>query len=244
MIIKAMTYNICSGRDFGSAKIKELAYCKFDLTAAAQVINKYAPDVCGLNEVRGEGADPDFTAQAKILSELTGMNYYFAPAIRFDGKNPYGNALLTKYKMLRTETVIIPDPEVKDEDEYYETRSILRAELDVPGGLTVLVSHFGLAKSERRNAVDTLLKLLNEIDNPVIFMGDLNTLSDSELLAPVFEHMHDTADGKNVPLTFASYAPEQKIDYIFTKGSIRTVSVSVPQETASDHMPYISELEL
>ena len=62
----------------------------------------------------------------------------------------------------------------KDEDTYYETRCVLRARIAVAGGITVLVSHFGLAQSEKRNAVAKVLELLKEETGPVILMGDFN----------------------------------------------------------------------
>ncbi len=244
MKLKLMSYNICSCRDFEAAEVKQHKYCKFNPSAAAAVINKYSPDICGLNEVRGKGTEADFTAQTEELARQTGMNCYFSRAISFNGTEPYGNALLTKYNILKAETVPIPDPAVKDEDAYYETRAILRAELDVPGGLTVLVSHFGLARSERRNAVATVVSLLDDIKGPVILMGDFNSTPDEEFLKPIYEKLNDTACGALEPYTFASYDPKMKIDYIFTSGELKAESISAPLDLASDHTPYLAVVEL
>ena len=49
---------------------------------------------------------------------------------------------------------MIPDPLVKDEDAYYETRCIIKAKVNVNSELiTVIVTHVGLAKSEEENAI-------------------------------------------------------------------------------------------
>ncbi len=245
MEYKVMSYNICGGRDFASAKIKEHRYCKYDLSVVGAVIKECQPDICGLQEVRGEGDNPEFTPQAYELSQMAGIPYYYfgVSTYLFEKKLPYGNALLTKYPILHAEVVPIPDLEVQDEDAYYETRSILKAELDVPGGLTVLVSHFGLAESEKRNAVETLKKLLTEIEGPVIFMGDLNMKPDDEILAPVFQWMKDTSAGDMLPFTFSSFEPNRKIDYIFTSENIHTKKAYVHEVIASDHMPLCVQIE-
>ena len=48
----------------------------------AKAILELDADVVGLQEMRGEGAHPEYTAQVERLAELTGMKYhYFAKAI-------------------------------------------------------------------------------------------------------------------------------------------------------------------
>ena len=112
----------------------------------------------------------------------------------------------------------IPDPPVRDDDAYYETRCVLRARF--AEGFTVLISHFGLAKAEARNAVETVLSLLREEKGPVVLMGDFNLEPDSPILAPLFEELTDTAALFPCPLkSWPSDEPEQKIDYIFVKNA-------------------------
>ena len=247
MELKVMTYNICSGRDFTGYKAGEKRDFNMDVTLAAGVMKKYAPDIIGVNEVRGEGPGETFTEQAQTMGEFLGYRYFFGPAIRFDG-GPYGNAFLTRFPILRAETILIPDPEDRSGDKpntYYETRGIIRAELDVPGGLTVFVSHFGLGCSEQRNAVATLLDALKTVSGPVLFMGDLNMQPDDPILAPVFSALHDTAAIlPSRPMTFASYQPRVKIDYIFTSDHFMVRSASPLDERVSDHRPYLAELTL
>ncbi len=236
MKLRVMSYNICSGRDFTADR-------QINLQAAAAVIRKYDPDVVGLNEVRGEGDDPLFTAQAQILGEALGYCYAFGPAIRFPA-GPYGNALLSRFPILDAGVEIIPDPAEKNEPVYYETRAILRASVDLPGGLTVLVSHFGLAEGERKSAVAARRALRRRVKGPCIFMGDLNMTPEDPDLAPVRELFEDTARAAEEPLlTFPSWAPERKIDYIFTSGQFKALRAESPAETASDHRPYLAVLE-
>lgn len=63
------------------------------------------------------------------------LYYYFAEAIRFDGVNPYGNAMISRYPIKSAETILIPDPEYKKYHGYYETRCLLKATIEVGNGL-------------------------------------------------------------------------------------------------------------
>ena len=211
MKIKVMSFNILHCEDWKNRRINFDAFAK-------QILESKA-DVIGLNEVRGEGDREDYQAQAKILAEKTGFYYYFAKAIDVGGKNPYGNALLSRYPIRNAQTVMIPDPAVRI-GSGFETRCLLKAELDVAGGLTVLVTHFGLNKSEQKNAVKTVLANLDT--EKLILMGDFNVLPEDKVLAPVRERLNDAAELFIEPLcSFPSDAPDRKIDYIFASPAVK-----------------------
>jgi endonuclease/exonuclease/phosphatase family metal-dependent hydrolase len=239
MILKIMSYNVCSGCNFDNDK-------KINIRDAGKVIQKYGPDIIGLNEVRGLGnVEQFFTDQAQTLAKMLDYHYYFAKATYFDGGGPYGNALLSRFPIISAETHIIEDPPVKDENTYYETRCILKAKLDVQDGLNVYVTHYGLANSEKLNAIRKTLELIKNDNCPLIFTGDLNMEPDDDRLIPIFEILKDTADSSNEELfTFPSDVPDRKIDYIFVSKNIKVLSSIAPAETTSDHRPYIAEIEL
>lgn len=258
MKLKVMTYNIQSGRNNVVPPSRSYDF-------SAEVINKFGPDIVGLNEV-GKHASAGFPKldmegePAEYLGKKTGMNWYFAKAIEVGGCG-YGNAILSKYPIKSARTVMIPDTEIEEDNEFYETRCILVAELDVVGGLTVLVSHFGLMPGEKENAVKTVVSLLEAIDTPVIFMGDLNMTPDDVRLQPIFEMISDSAGGAMTPYTWPSDAgnvgqyetavksiignnAKRKIDYIFTSKHFKTEKIDVYGSLASDHMPYMIDVEL
>ncbi len=214
---------------------------KIDYEIMADAIRKCDADIVGLNEMRNEGADPEYENQVKILSELTGMKYYyFAEAIKFLGFKPYGNGFLSKIPIETVETIIIPDPEVQKYDGYYETRSLLKAKLE--NGLTVLVTHFGLNPDEHENAVKTILD--NIKDEKCILMGDFNVRPENDILAPIRERMTDAADffGKEL-FSFPSDNPNRKIDYIFVSKDLKVNSADIPAIVAADHRPHTAEIE-
>lgn len=217
---------------------------KIDFEVMARVIRDSGAEIVALNEMRGAGSVPEFEDQVGKLSELTGLRYsYFAKAIDVDGEDaPYGNGILSRHRILSAETVMIPDPEVRaDGSRHYETRCVLKAQLECD--LTVLVTHFGLNFDEQANAVDTVVKNLE--DTRCILMGDFNVTPDNACLIPIRERMNDAADKIDGPiLTFASYEPRKKIDYIFASRDIEIISADVPRIVASDHFPHTATVKL
>ena len=91
-----------------------------DFAIMANTIKKYGAVIVGLNEMRDQGVDADYTQQTAILSELTDIPYfYFAKATDVGGDNPYGNALLSRFSLVHAETIPILDPTLKSGKEYY-----------------------------------------------------------------------------------------------------------------------------
>lgn len=231
--MKIMTFNTQHCLNFIERKID------FDIMAKA--ITDLGADIVGLNEMRGKGADPEFEAQVENLASLTGMKYYhFAPAINLP-QGPYGNGFLSKIPILKAETVMIPDPEPKKNNGYYETRCVLKVVL--AGGVTVLVTHMGLNSDEQENAVRTVME--NLADEKCILMGDFNMTPDDRILAPIFNKMTDTAVAfDSEKLSFPSDDPNRKIDYIFVSDDVKVLSADIPAVVASDHRPHVAEIEI
>ncbi len=260
--IKIATYNIQSGR---SGEVKSTR----DYARTADAIKSLDADIIGVQEVgnhpcAGCSEFPMSGTPTEYIAERIGYNSYFACSAVFRGKYPYGNAIFTRYPIKHARTVIIPDPPERALDptnEYYETRSVLVAEIDVPGGITVLVTHFGLMPAEHKSAVKTVLELIDEIKTPIILMGDLNMTPEHPTLAPIFEALNDIAGGRGEPYTWPSQqvslssweaavkdikthsAAPRKIDYIFTSSELRATHSEVVKTTASDHFPYIAWVE-
>ena len=209
---------------------------KIDFETMAKAILDCDADIVGLNEMRGEGAHHEYTAQTEKLSELTGMPYfYFAPAIQIPNKGPYGNAFLSKIPIVKAETVMIPDPDPKTYAASYETRCILKVELE--GGVTVLVTHFGLNPDEQVNAVATVLEQITA--EKCILMGDFNARPDAAVLDPIRQRMKDASDQFDAPkLSYPSDEPTRKIDYIFVSSDVEVVEADIPAVVASDHRPH------
>lgn len=233
MIIKVLSFNV---QHFCSFKTGEI---DFDLFASA--IRDTGADIIGLNEVRGKGERNDYEAQTEIIAEKLGYYYFFAKAIDVGGRNPYGNAFLSRYPILSAENIPIPDPVEKIAGNFYETRCLLKAKVDVCGGLDVLVTHFGLSPDEQVNAVGTVC---SELTDRCILMGDFNVTPGNPVLGDIRKRLADTADGEGDMFSFPSDIPDRKIDYMFVSDGIKKVRSEILSLVVSDHRPYYSELDI
>ena len=215
---------------------------RIDFEIMAKAILDCDADIVGLNEMRDIGIDSEYTAQVEKLAELTGMKYfYFALAIEFSGIGPYGNAILSKIPIIHAESIVIPDPEPKAYDGYYETRCVLKAELE--GGVTILVTHFGLNPDEQENAVKTVVENLSK--ERCILMGDFNVTPENPVLDPIKAKMTDTADSFHMPkLSWPSDKPDRKIDYIFVSRDVSVEYADIPPIMASDHRPHVAKVKM
>lgn len=214
---------------------------KIDYPAMAEAICRCGADIVGLNEMRGDGPHPEYEDQTGMLAKLAEMPYaFFSPALHMR-VGTYGNALLSKVPVEKAEIIMIPDPQPRKYDGYYETRCVLKAKL--AGNITVLVTHFGLNPDEQENAVNTILTHL--ADEKCILMGDFNVFPDDPVLNPIRARMKDTAELFTEPMySFPSDVPDRKIDYIFVSPDVEVVSADIPGIIASDHRPHTAELKL
>ena len=213
---------------------KEVEYDSF-----AEEIRRHNADIIGLNEVYDQCDSGKFPAQVKILAEKLGYYYYFAQAVRFKKQEPYGNGILSRFPIISAETILIPKPEIPAYSGYYESRCLLKAKIDVCGGLEVGVIHFGLNQDEKENAVNAILTNIG--DKKSVLMGDFNITPDNPLLIPIKEKMFDTAAlFKQELLSFPSDNPNRKIDYLFTSRDIKVLDADIPADIVSDHRPLIT----
>ena len=230
--MKIMTFNTQHCKNYVEGHV--------DFEIMAKAIKSCAPDIVGLNEMFEASENPDLEKQVEKLRECAGMKYcYFAKAIDLK-RGAYGNGFLSNIPILNAEVVMIPDPNPRGYNGYYETRCVLKAELE--GGVTVLVSHFGLNPDEQENAVQTVMASLAH--KKCILMGDFNMKPENPILAPIFKAMKDTAevfDGEK--LSFPSDKPDRKIDYIFVSSDAKVLEADIPAIVASDHRPHIATVE-
>lgn len=240
-----MQFNIQHGAEFYHPEKR------INLPLVASVIKQFDPDIVSLNEVRGKSnreGSPDYTNQTEELMLLTGMNGYFAPAINIKGKGLYGNAILSKFPIVRSVDIPVPSPR----DRYYnihryEDRCLLKAEIDVVGKeITVLSCHMGLNDDERVSAVVTICSELEKITTPVILMGDFNMPPENTIIDPIKTRLHDVSLGFACEKrhTFPTDKPQVKIDYIFVSEDFEVLSAEIPGISASDHLPHIADIRL
>lgn len=237
MKLRVMSFNIQHGFNY---KTK----AGIDFETMAGVIRNLDPDIVGLNEVRGLGKTADYTAQAETIAAMIGYHCYFGRSIYVGGTEPYGNAVLSKFPIVGTKIIRIPDPVPRS--SRVESRTITRAEFELPdgGGFAAYVSHFGLSKEEHEHAVSTAITAIREEKLPFVLMGDFNMTPDNPLLALFFKELVSTSPYTDGKFSIPSDAPDSKIDYIFASPGITVTNADIPQIVASDHCPIYADIEL
>lgn len=217
---------------------------QIDFSKFAETILSFDADIVSLNEMRMAGEHPEYTDQVPELAQRCGYPYwYFAKALDVNGANPYGDALMSRYPILFAETIPIPDPADKVGGRWFETRCLLHAKLDIPGGLDVFVTHFGLNPCEQVNAVETVIANLTK--SRCILMGDFNVSPEDPVLDPIRRRLFDTAElFPQALLSYPSDVPEIKIDYIFISPDLNATFADIPPIVMSDHRPYVATIEI
>lgn len=236
MKITVMSYNTQHCSNFHTGKL--------DYEAFASVIRESGADIVGLQEMRDEGTSADYQPQAKILAEKLGFYYYFAQAMDMGGKgDPYGNAILSRFPILKAETVLLPY--VKESGSPYpEDRALLTAEVEIEGKpFFVNVTHLGVMPLEWAGALDIIRPRMKA--ERCVLMGDFNFTPENELLAPFNRDMQNTADFFPFErLSFSSEKPFERIDYMYASKDLKILSADIPAIVLSDHRPYVVTMEV
>ena len=213
---------------------------KKDYKSIIDIIKKYNPDIIGLNEVFG-GIISNNNQAKKISKEL---NYYsyFGKSTRVMFKK-YGNAIISKYPIINNEVINIPNPIIKKGNNLYEDRTILKSIVNVEAkNINIYLTHLGLNNDEQENGI----KIINDISsNNSIIMGDFNMEPTNELLN-YLKNNYISSDEylSDVRSSFPSTKPIKKLDYIFVSKDIKIIDSSIKQDIASDHLPYIIDIEI
>ena len=190
------------------------------------VLVRLDPDVIGLQEMR-ELALPR-------LAERTGLTA-LAGVTRPEGDGQFGNALLTRHEV---ESIIRHDVSVASR----EKRGVLDVKLRRKGdgeAMRVLVTHFGLLATERRQQADLLLELVQSPGAPLLaVLGDFNEWRPfARTLHRLDAHLGAAVGVRSYPAAF----PVLKLDRIWVWPRVALTSVRAWNAPgawrASDHLP-------
>ncbi|MCM1502525.1 MAG: endonuclease/exonuclease/phosphatase family protein [Bacteroidales bacterium] len=176
----------------------------------------------------------------KFINELahaTGMFGIYGKSIDYRG-GYYGIGILSRYPIIRSERILLPNPESK------EQRSMLVADIELPGGrvVTFACTHLEVSSSDSRMCQVRFIE--KQLSGKGVFMlaGDMNARPESpemQYLCRKWKNL--TNDG----LTYSTRKPVMKIDYIYGKpeNAFELLSTCVSKDTElSDHYPVISEI--
>jgi endonuclease/exonuclease/phosphatase family metal-dependent hydrolase len=227
-LIRVATYNVHGfvGRDG-----------RRDPRRIAEVIRALRCDVVGLQEVDSRRAR---TALGELEGETGMESVAGATIVESDGE--YGNALLTTARVL---AVHRHDLTV----EGREPRGAIEVRLAARTGpvFTMIVTHLGLRRSERRRQVERLLAICSNDrrGRPLVVAGDFNEWWPFSRSLGILRS--ELGPSRAVP-TFPAGRPVLALDRIWTtpirpRSGVRAVRTALSR-VASDHCPLFADLEL
>ncbi|NIA13256.1 MAG: hypothetical protein GWP08_04190 [Nitrospiraceae bacterium] len=232
-VVRVMTYNIHHAEGLDG---------KVDVDRIAGVIKSARPDIVCLQEVDAGMSRTGRVDMPAQLAERLNMQVAFGPNLSM-GKGKYGNATLTRHRIVAQENLPLPNPAGQ------EPRGCLRTAIEVDGVKVIVLNvHLGLEEGERLEQARALVAIVNGL--PTVLAGDMNEEADAPGLATLTQRMRDTAAGGEAAkaATYPAGNPESRIDFILVSGAIDVLSSRVLSEPdlagASDHRPYVADLTL
>ena len=236
--LKVMTYNIHHANPPSRAGV-------IDLDAIAKVIQKQGPDLVALQEVDVHTKRSGKTVnQAEELAHKTGMYFYFAKAIDFEGGD-YGVAILSKFPLSSPLTYHLPVAA----GTRGEPRVLATAMVSMPGGkkLVFACTHLDAQKSDTNRVlqINEVTNILKKEQYEVIVGGDFNATPHGKVIDVLDQFLRRTC-ANNCPFTIPVLKPAKTIDFIAYSppGKFLTISHRVIRETyASDHLPVIADIQ-
>lgn len=218
-----------------------------DIDAIAAVIKDQQPDLVALQEVdmntirSGKNLN-----QAETLARLTGMNFYFARSIDYEG-GQYGIALLSRYPMTNARKYALPTAEGTNG----EPRSLATAVINLPNNKQLLFAgtHLDAQRNDTNRVlqINAIAEILKNETLPVIIAGDFNAEPNSRVMQISDQYFQRTCTGDNCGFTIPVINPRKTIDFIaFTPGKFDVLNHKVIDTAtyASDHLPVFSVLKL
>lgn len=231
MTLKVMTYNI----HHGNPPEKEGV---IDLEAIAAVIKTESPDLVALQELDVLTVRSGHIDEVKKLAQLTGMYAFFSKGIDFEG-GEYGIAILSRFKINRTERFLLPFKEGLKAEQ--RSLAIVNVTLNDGRSLDFACTHLDLKDEHRMLQVAEISKILGERKSLVILAGDFNLTSSNPAMRVLEQHFTRSCES-DCPPTSPDVNPRNEIDFILLKkgSTLKVTSHKVVNDThASDHLPVV-----
>ena len=163
--IKVASYNIRTLQDPTTGVYGD------GLTAIVEEIAEVNPDIIGLQEVDNKTARSGYVDQTKLLADTLGYEYYYFGKATDKNGGEYGHALLSKYPIISSETVLF-DTQLGGN---YETRSYESHVIDI-NGILINVYNTHLCQHTTDIPIGQLSEILQLATKQeyAIIMGDTN----------------------------------------------------------------------
>ena len=168
---------------------------------------------------------------------------HFAPALtdRETG-GQFGIAMTSKWPLKKMKQELLP----QQEDEQ---RTLFITQIDPPhwsgSSVTILTAHLSVKEPERVEQAQHIARLAQEVQGPLLVIGDLNDRPQTPTLKVLYEAglkdpwraLYPQEEG----YTFSVKNPHRRIDYLLYR-HLRCTDIQVmTQVKSSDHFPLLAE---
>lgn len=203
----------------------------FRLDQIAREIAGWGPDVVLLQEVdKNRHVTRNIDMPAWLGARL-GMNHAFGANVSYGG-GQYGTAVLSRYPILSTRNVHLPNR------PGMQQRGLLNAQLLVDGvPLSVYDTHLqNRSQPMRMEQIRAINRILAADPIAKVLGGDFNSHPGSPVMVTARQMMRDTWEsvGAGPGFTHPAVGPRGRIDYLLHAGTIEALSADVLM-TGSDH---------
>jgi endonuclease/exonuclease/phosphatase family metal-dependent hydrolase len=232
-VLRVATFNIRRGADDGD---------RVRLRALARSCALLEADVLGLQEVVGGRRQSWYLDQGAVVARRTRARHVSGPAVRRGRRRTYGNALVTRGRIL--DHVVLDLPRAPER----EPRSAIVARVRVSElELTVAVTHLQHWPKRHRHrphdAPDQLRAVLDALavrPGPRLLLGDLNL--EPEAATPILAAAGFTR-AEHGP-TFPAGIPRATLDHVAVDGLVVRRAWVAARAPVSDHRAVVADLAL
>jgi endonuclease/exonuclease/phosphatase family metal-dependent hydrolase len=216
-MLRVATFNVHGGRGDDGV---------LDLTRTAEAVAASGAALIALQELDRNLARSGRVDQPAELARLTGLPVIFRPTMT-RGRGHYGLGIAARGLRLAR---VVALPRVADE----EPRIALAARWK---GLSVIATHLAWQRSIAARQLRALGRLCDELEPPVVVLGDLNLPRRS--LGPLLERGFTMGPRRG---TFKSPVVRSQIDYVLAGPGLSLQTVGTIGNRASDHLPLVATL--
>jgi len=205
----------------------------------AEIINRDKIDIATFMEMDGGSYRTRHNNYMSLISYLTELkeNVFYPVRQMWWGLTNQGNGIATRFDVVEANNIKLETNRVFGENRYLSV-----SKLNVNDKIIyVMTTQLALGNKSRIKEFQHIANVINNIKDPILFTGDLNTQNEKEL------EILKTTRLKRIETTntFPSWKPKRRIDYIFHSPEFEVVeSYVIDSLKVSDHLPIVAELKL
>ncbi len=221
------------------------------------LIDQEKPDVICLQEavsIKG-GSNGGWFLTVDEIKRLYKMSLAYSPVISFSFMRrnaEFGNAILTKAKLVNQNTVFTRLEYKKDfdfENDDYNIRNLLHVVVDNKGKDLHILTHHGHHVPNHKKGNEETLRQCNQIAEyikglrgEIILTGDFNLEPNSESMEKINKILRNLAIETQLTTTRTPLTHKTEVcDYIFVNEEVRVKSFNALDDVVSDHKALILE---